>query len=221
VERSAAFTTADYTSSATVSGLASRLRHRAAIAVVVTRGMEAVMSTATQKLTVIAAIGIVVASVMALAIIRGSSTVDTPRAIVAALPETGGPRSRTPIDTRADDTAVIRTRLAEIDSALATRELDGTGEAWMDAFRAARATQSWPLLIEVGDAARRLAIVSGSRRYMQHARESYLAAHVFARRIDSAEGTRRASDGFARLGDHAVAEELRRAAERIAARGVH
>lgn len=83
--------------------------------------------------------------------------------------------------------------------------------AWREAYGAALRSRRWEALILVGDAGARLERLMGSTgRYRAEARQAYLGALFRARAQGSAEGMRRAADGFEALGDEEAAALARR-----------
>jgi hypothetical protein len=110
--------------------------------------------------------------------------------------------------------------LGVIDRALAADDVTVAVLAWHDAYGAALATGRWEPLVEVGDAFVRIgdavSSISGSRA---NARLAYLGALTRAQRDGSVDGVRRVAQAFQALGDHAVAAQCTRIAQRLAERG--
>lgn len=110
--------------------------------------------------------------------------------------------------------------LGVIDRALAADDVTVAVLAWHDAYGAALATGRWEPLVEVGDAFVRIgdaaSSISGSRA---NARLAYLGALTRAQRDGSVDGVRHVAQAFQALGDHAVAAQCTRIAQRLAERG--
>ena len=107
--------------------------------------------------------------------------------------------------------------LRRMDDALAEKNVRGAERAWHDAHVEALASLSWEPMVDVGDAALRIAEGAGfGDVYEPKARRIYLSAFFRARREGSVEGVLRAAQAFARLGDREVAGQCLRTAERLA-----
>ena len=109
--------------------------------------------------------------------------------------------------------------LKRMDDALGEKNVSAAEQAWHDAHVEALASLSWEPMVDVGDAALRIAWSAGSREaYEPKARRVYLSAFFRARREGSMEGVLRAAQAFAALGDMDVVRQCLRTAERLATR---
>jgi len=109
--------------------------------------------------------------------------------------------------------------LRRVDVSLDRHDVSAAVYAWVDAHRAALGRRGWQGMLEVGDAALRIADASASRRVSEgQARRAYLSALWFARRDGSLDGVLRVAQAFAALGDRDVVGGVIRIAEGIAAR---
>ena len=124
--------------------------------------------------------------------------------LVAAAPPTGGASGWNAPLERAGDAL----RAGDVAQALAW---------WQEARGEALRSGTWEAMIEVGDAARRLAAGGGLRREGDaRAREAYMTALLRARRDHSVDGVLRAAVAFGELGDRAVVAHALRIAQREA-----
>ena len=106
--------------------------------------------------------------------------------------------------------------VAELDGAIAARDIGRAFEMWRDVREQAWRSQDWQALVTAGDAAMRLEPLTGPRQVMrEEARRLYLGALFRARAQRSTEGVHRVADAFARLGDTETAASARRVAERL------
>lgn len=143
--------------------------------------------------------------------------------ILIAAVASGRPGRPTPPPAVDRQAAIAVTRverwLASLEAALAAHQAADVDVAWGQAYRAAL-LDGWEPLVQVGDAAMRIARSDGGAfahaRGVNRAREAYFAAKVRARRIGSLDGTLRVADALARIGYHEAAFALRREAERMA-----
>lgn len=119
---------------------------------------------------------------------------------------------------RGDPAAPWTDHLQQVDDALAKRDVGAAERAWHDAFGAALRSRRWEGLVEIGDAARRIGEIAGSRKaYDATARRIYLTALFRARQERSLDGVLRVAEAFAALGDQQVVTQSIRIAERLAA----
>lgn len=106
--------------------------------------------------------------------------------------------------------------LQTFDAALSRGDLRAAERAWRAAHVPALRSRAWHPLIAVGDAALRLAEVSGDRSAgAGRARKAYMAALARARAARSAEGVLRVAESFDALGDREVVEQCLIIAERL------
>lgn len=128
--------------------------------------------------------------------------------------------------TRADTAPAARdagitpgiTAIQRMDKALAERDFSTAQLAWHAAYAAALRSRSSESMLEVGDAYLRIGEVTGARQAAEpRAREIYLAAFFRARAEGSLDGVLRAAEAFAGLGDHEVAQQGVRIAQRLVA----
>jgi hypothetical protein len=103
--------------------------------------------------------------------------------------------------------------IRRVETALGRGDVAAAERALRDARMEAIRTGGWEPMIEVGNAAVRIGKASGKRDgLVPQARRAYLKAFFRARRRHSREGMLSAADGFAAIGDQAIAEQCRRAA---------
>ena len=123
-------------------------------------------------------------------------------------------RDRT-IDQQGDGEPLWIAEVRRVDAALRHGDLTAAERAWRNAHLEAARTRGWKPMLEVGDAAVRIAEASSGGRdpLVPQARRAYLTAFVRARSLHASDGMRRAADGFAAIGDREMAEQCRRAAE--------
>jgi hypothetical protein len=108
--------------------------------------------------------------------------------------------------------------ILSIDEALAQNNVNAAEGAWHSAYLAALGSSRWESMMEIGDAALRIGEVAGVRKAMEpKARQAYLAALFRARNQRALDGLLRTAEAFAALGDHEVANQALRLAERLAA----
>ena len=99
--------------------------------------------------------------------------------------------------------------LQAVDDAIAARDAGKAQRALQRAYFAAVASRRWDAMLAVGDAARRLAEVGGSRAGgIQWARRCYLAALFRARDVRALDGVAEAVERFAGLGDRDIVMEM-------------
>jgi hypothetical protein len=115
------------------------------------------------------------------------------------------------------ENAAWTTHLDTLNAALKSADVDKAERAWRDAQGAALRTRAWLPLVEVADAALRIATVTGPRASWEgRAREMYMRALGRARADRSVDGALRVGKSFDALGDYDVAEQCRLIAEAIA-----
>ena len=137
--------------------------------------------------------------------------------ILAAVAEIATGRSPIPQDNATDQAR--RAALTIVDEALARGDAAGSLRAWQQAFEAARINRGWRALVEVGDARVRIgAETTGAVAAAARAREVYLAALSRARAEGSVDGALRVAEGFSRLGDREVTEQVLHIAALLAVR---
>ncbi len=118
-----------------------------------------------------------------------------------------------------DHSAPWTIHLRRADEARVREDLGDADQAWREAYRAARMSQRWEGMVEVGDAYLRIGESFGFRAAAEaRARQLYLAALFNARGSGSLDGVLRAGEAFAVLGDRDVVEQSLRVAEQLAAR---
>jgi hypothetical protein len=106
--------------------------------------------------------------------------------------------------------------LARVDTALGRGDVAAALRAWRDAYVEALDDRGWRAMVDVGEAAIRIADAAGTRRgYDDKARDAYMVALVRARRDGSADGIRRVSEALAVLGHRDTAAAVRRQAARF------
>ena len=107
--------------------------------------------------------------------------------------------------------------LQAVDDAIAARDAGKAQRALQRAYVAAVASRRWDAMLAVGDAARRLAEVGGSRAGgIQWARRCYLAALFRARDVRALDGVAEAVERFAGLGDRDIVIQGLRIADGLA-----
>ncbi len=107
--------------------------------------------------------------------------------------------------------------LQRVDAALAASNVSTAERAWHDAYAEALRSRRWEGLLEAGDAYLRIGKVANGRTAAQaQARRAYLTALFRARNEGSLDGVLHTVEAFAALGDHEVAEQGLRIAERLA-----
>ena len=107
--------------------------------------------------------------------------------------------------------------IADTERALASGDLASAMASRHRAHLAALGSGNWEGFLAVGDAALRLGEASGDRLAMEpEARRAYRAALARARAQRSLDGVLRATESFARLGDHDVVERGIRMARDLA-----
>jgi hypothetical protein len=100
-----------------------------------------------------------------------------------------------------------RDHLALVDAASAEGRFADAARLWTDARSLASESRDWEVLVETGDAYRRLGRAGGfGPRADAQARQVYLDALFAARGRHSVEGVLAAADAFASLGDRDVVE---------------
>ena len=98
--------------------------------------------------------------------------------------------------------------LKRMDEALARNDLPMAQRAAHDAFVTTRVTVTWEGNIAVGQAYQRLAERSEWRgEALKTARKAYFDAFLLARQQGSLDGVLESAAAFARVGDHAVADQ--------------
>jgi hypothetical protein len=104
-----------------------------------------------------------------------------------------------------------------VDRALNEGDLFAAETAWEEARRGALMTRHWEAMLGLGHAARKIGQRGGfPGTAAARARTAYLAALFRARDQGSVEGTLRAAEAFASLGDWGVASRFVRVAEELA-----
>jgi hypothetical protein len=138
--------------------------------------------------------------------------------LLAAVAEIAVGRSPSPTEVAAVEQARLAA-LARVEDALARQDVADALRAWQKAYAMARAGRSWRGLLDAADAHLRIAAVAGaSAAAAPRAREIYMAALARARAERSVDGTVRAAEAFAALGDREVTELALRVAASLAAR---
>ena len=105
-------------------------------------------------------------------------------------------------------------RMTMMDEAISARDLTRAGREWRDAFALALASRRWEAMVDMGDAAVKIAGVDGdaggSRSdFRAQARQAYLRALFQARNQRAYAGIERVATAFAALGDTDVASRAR------------
>jgi hypothetical protein len=109
--------------------------------------------------------------------------------------------------------------LAAMDEALARQDFGAAVQAWRQARQLALRTRGWRAPLEAADAELRLAEATDRVRESKASTRELLLVALFRARAEGAtEGTLRAAEGFARLGDRDAAQLALRIAENVAAR---
>jgi hypothetical protein len=137
--------------------------------------------------------------------------------MLAAIAEIATGRSRIPQDDATEQAR--RAALTTMDEALMRGDAAASLRAWQQAFEAARMNRGWRGLVEVGDARVRIgAETNGTAVAAPRARQVYLTALGRARAENSVDGAVRVAEGFSRLGDREVTEQVLRIAASLAVR---
>jgi hypothetical protein len=111
-----------------------------------------------------------------------------------------------------------RTFIAQVDQALATRDVSVAERAAHDAYTTALTGREWDGLVAAGDAYVRVGDTSRTPDVGRaKARQAYLAAFFRARSEKSLEGVARSAQAFADLGDREVAAQCLKTAEALVA----
>ena len=112
------------------------------------------------------------------------------------------------IATTGSDAAVWVAPIRRLDDALASHNASEANRAWQQAHLAALGSRRWEGMVEVGDAARRLGLSTGTERVQDpRARQAYLVAFYRARTGRSLQGLLRVADAFGSLGDMEVVKQ--------------
>jgi hypothetical protein len=136
--------------------------------------------------------------------------------ILAAAAEMATGRMRIPQD---DTSEQARHALVSVHEALARGDAAASLRAWQQAFEAARMNRSWRGLVEVADARVRIGAATDAVTVAApRARQMYLTALTRARAEGSVDGALRVAEGFSRLGDREVTEQVLRIAASLAVR---
>jgi hypothetical protein len=136
--------------------------------------------------------------------------------ILAAAAEIATGRSRLPQDDATEQAR--RAALVTMEEALARGDAAASLRAWQQAFEAARMSRGWRGLVEVGDARMRIGAQTNGTAAAPRARQLYLTALSRARAEGSVDGTLQVAEGFSRLGDREVTEQVLRVAASLAFR---
>ncbi len=116
-------------------------------------------------------------------------------------------------------TAAAGEATRQVNEALAKQDIPAAEGAWLEAYVTALRNQRWEGLVEAGDLSLRIGDAAGDRKAaLPQARRAYYRAIIRARAAGAVDGVLRAAEAFDNLGDHEVAEQVRRIAERMAAR---
>jgi hypothetical protein len=143
-----------------------------------------------------------------------SRTMELERGVSAVQVPSASPAT----DSREERPVTWSTHLEAMDRALAQRDIQAAAAAWREAHGAAIRTRAWRPLVEVGEAAVRIGMVTGHQRsYTMRAREVYMAALSRARADRSVEGVLHVGEAFEALGDQAIVEQCLIIAERMGA----
>ncbi len=103
-----------------------------------------------------------------------------------------------------------RAHIRNMERALGQGAVSAAEMNWLVARMEAMRSHTWEAWIGVGDAALRLGEATGSRTaYLPRTRQAYQKALIIAQEAESQAGVLAAAGGFAALGDHALAEDLR------------
>jgi hypothetical protein len=126
--------------------------------------------------------------------------------------------TRGPDEDGADgEDAVVRSRLAAVDAALATGDLAAAMRAWHEVYGATMGSRRWEGFADAGDAYLRIARASGSPADgLARARDLYLSALLRASGAGSLDGVLRIASVFAELGDDEIVTHSLRIARRLA-----
>ena len=107
----------------------------------------------------------------------------------------------------------------QVNDALAKKDIAAVERAWREVYTTALRNQRWEGLVEAGDLSLRIGEAGGDRKAaLPLAREAYRRAIIRARAAGAVDGVLRAAEAFDKLGDREVAEQVRRIAEKMAAR---
>ena len=110
-----------------------------------------------------------------------------------------------------------RVHVHTVDRALSQGDVLAAETAWQEARRQALMIRRWEAMLNLGDASRRIGQRGGfPGTAVAKARTGYLAALIRAREQGSVDGTLRAAEAFASLGDWEVAAQGVRVAEQLA-----
>jgi hypothetical protein len=113
--------------------------------------------------------------------------------------------------------AALSAHLAAVDSALARQDVIAASHALQTAYQAALASRRWQGMVAYGDAALRVAELTGTRQPgIEQARRAYLLALYRARAERSLDGALAATQSFMWLGDREVAQGCLSVARRLA-----
>jgi hypothetical protein len=107
--------------------------------------------------------------------------------------------------------------LRQSHEALRQQNTNAAQEAWHRAYLAALSSASWEARLDVGDTSLQIGEAKGRESAKAKARSLYMDALFRARSQGSLDGVLRAGEAFAALGDHEVASQAIRIAERLAA----
>ena len=117
-----------------------------------------------------------------------------------------------------DSTTPWASHIQKVEDALAMKNVSAARQAWVGLYAVALRSQRWEGILEAGDLYLRIGEIAGARKdYEGEARRIYRIALVRARQQGSLEGVLSATEAFARLGDHEVADYCLRIAEGMAA----
>jgi len=135
--------------------------------------------------------------------------------LVAAMAPQGSPLRRHGGELDGGDGWVVH--IQTVDRALNQGDVLAAETAWQEARRGTLMTRHWEAMLGLGDAARRIGQRGGfPGKAAAKARTAYLAALFRARELGSVDGTLRAAEAFASLGDWEVASQFLRVAEELA-----
>lgn len=129
-------------------------------------------------------------------------------AMMASPLAVGGAAATDVIALGGSATAPWTHHIRQVDEALARKHVSAAERAWHAAYLAALKSRRWEAMMEVGNTYLRIGEVTRGRKTAQAtARRLYLAALFRARHQRSLDGVLRATEAFAALGDHEVAEQ--------------
>jgi hypothetical protein len=105
-------------------------------------------------------------------------------------------------------------QLAEVNAAIARKDVSRAILEWRDAYGLALGSRRWETMVEVGDAAARIDALAGlpsghPTGFRAEARQAYLRALFQARSVRSPAGIERVAAAFAALGDKEMAARAR------------